>query len=81
MRAKILIKKFIVATNFLAASLQIAYAELLILLTQNEAYGIQFASIAEVFFWPESVAFLEIAIINVSAFLFSDKTYINKNKQ
>jgi len=68
-RRKKQFKKFIVATSILTIILQISYAQLLILLTRTAPYGITFATLAETFFWPEFLAFLEIAAVNVAAFL------------
>lgn len=65
-RKKIQIKKFILATVLLTAVLQLSYAQLLL---STSAFGINFASLAETFFWPECLVFLEIAAINVAAFL------------
>lgn len=66
---KIQLKKFIVATSIWAIILQVVYAQLLVFFTRTGPYGISFATLAEAFFWPEFFAFLEIAAINVAAFL------------
>lgn len=66
---KIQLRKFIVATSILAVILQLFYAELLILLTKTAPYDIRFVTLAEAYFWPECLAFIEIAAVNVAAFL------------
>ena len=66
---KIPFKKFVLGTSVLALILQLLYAQLLILLTENAPYGIRIATLTEAFFWPECLAFVEIAAVNVAAFL------------
>lgn len=66
---RIKLRTFITVTIALTILLQVSYAGILVLLTNSAPCDIRFASLAEAYFWPEGLAFLEIAAVNVAAYL------------